>query len=250
MGQVNSLKCNKAKIDSTHLSNKISRWGATLAGFGDVSCGLAGEFRHIPRAISLAIKHPPLIQSIIRKKGVTAYNNQFPEIDSELESIQEKIVTYLRLQGWRALAIPPDSDQEDMRFISRLFPLFQHKTAATCAGLGWIGKNGLLVTRQYGARLSWATVLTDAPLEVSQKPCFGGRCGTCSRCVTACPAGAVSDREWSRTDRIKAMIDVDLCAGQLARNFPAIGKYICGVCVAACPLGKRGETDTAGQIRI
>ncbi|MHB9093589.1 MAG: hypothetical protein ACYC21_02860 [Eubacteriales bacterium] len=34
-----------------------------------------------------------------------------------------------------------------------------HPPAATCAGLGWVGKNGLLVTKEYGARLGWATVL-------------------------------------------------------------------------------------------
>lgn len=178
MSYLNSLAKAIEKFESQDLHIKIRQWGATLVGFGDVSVGLAKEFKHIPKAISLAIKHPA--PQIIRGGNmVPVYNNQFPEIDERLKEIQKKIVTYLRLKGWKALAIPPDSDQSDFSFISRLFPLFQHKTAATCSGLGWIGKNGLLLTKRHGARVSWSTVLTDAPLEVCSKPYTKGKCGSC-----------------------------------------------------------------------
>lgn len=222
------------------LETVILKWGATLVGFGDVSCGLVREFRHIPQAISIAIKHPPASASEIRKGGIIAYNNQFTYIDEKLKDLQKNIVTYLRMLGWRGLAIPPDSDQQDNRFISRLFPLFQHKTAATCSGLGWIGKNGLLVNNTFGARLSWATVLTNAPLPITKAPIVKGRCGSCTRCVDICPAGAIRNQEWVRGVEAKAKIDVAACAKQLKKNFDVMGKSICGLCIASCPLGRKG----------
>lgn len=239
MSQLHIDRLLKRSVDSQEFYQMIQHWGVTLVGFGDVSCGLAKEFRHMPKAISLAIKHPPLAGGMIEKAGVAAYSNQFSDIDIKLEKIQKKIVTFLRLHGWRALAIPPDSDRRDMRFVSRLFPLFQHKTAATCAGLGWVGKNGLLVTREYGARLSWATVLTDTPLEVALEPYRKGQCNSCSRCVKACPAGAIYPEEWVREDVVKTKVNVEACAQQLKKNYQALGLYICGLCITACPLSRK-----------
>ncbi|WP_461567702.1 4Fe-4S double cluster binding domain-containing protein [Thermincola ferriacetica] len=241
MNTVNGLDRDSLNFNLGGLHQKILQWGASLAGYGDVRPGLAKEFKHIPTAISLAIRHPPAESSIIRQNGVTAYTNQFPEVDNKLIVIQKKIVTYLRMQGWRALAIPPDTAQEDLRFIARLFPLFQHKTAATCAGLGWIGKSGLLINSRYGPRLSWATVLTDALLPVSEQPYLKGNCGSCRKCVDICPSGAIKDEEWTRQSTTQVKIDVSRCARQLEKNYQALGRYICGLCILACPLGKRGD---------
>ena len=238
MGRLITNRYINPTIDSTYLYDMTLQWGATLAGFGDVSCGLASELRHMPRAVSLAVKHPKMADSLVTKDDVVAYTNQFSEIDDSLEKIQKKLVTYLRLQGWRALAIPPDSDRRDVRFIARIYPLFQHKTAATCAGLGWVGKNGLLVNRRYGARLSWATVLTDAPLQLSS-PYQKGMCGACNRCVEACPSGAVTPDEWVRGETVEAKVDVKACARQLEKNYKVIGSYICGLCITACPLSRK-----------
>lgn len=240
MSYVRTIGDDRSAFDSQALNGKIIQWGASLVGFADVTTGLAKEFRHIPRAISLGLRHPPEITSIIQKDGVLAYSNQFPDIDDKLLYIEKKIVTFLRLKGYRALAIPPDSDRQDPRLISRLYPLFQHKTAATCAGLGWIGKNGLLINRQYGARLSWATVLTDAPLTVSTDPYLKGKCGSCSKCVNICPAGAFKNEEWVREQNTRAKIDVEGCSRQIERNHRILGQYICGLCILACPLGRKG----------
>lgn len=223
-------------LDGDRFIRQMKAWGATLAGVGDVREGLAGEFKHLPNAISIAVEHPPLYQCLVKKGGVTAYTNQFPIIDARLDKIQKKIARFLRNQGWKAFIIPPDTDKQEPRFAARLFPLFPHKTAATCAGLGWIGKNGLLVTREYGARLSWATVLTDAPLGCSTKPYLTGQCQRCRRCVEICPAGAVSPDEWVRENNGRSKINAASCARQLAENFQVLGYYICGLCIVACPL--------------
>lgn len=240
MNIINEPDYDRINFNPDKLYEKILQWGASLAGFGDVRVGLAKEFKHIPVAISLAIKHPATERSIIKKNGVTAYTNQYPEVDKKLKDIQKRIVTHLRMNGWYALAIPPDTAEKEHRFISKLFPLFQHKTAATCAGLGWIGKSGLLINKRYGPRLSWGTVLTNAPLPVCKHPYLKGTCGSCKKCVDICPGTAIQDVEWIRESRAQVKINVFQCAQQLERNYKALGQHICGLCVLACPLGRKG----------
>lgn len=223
-------------IDSEELKAKIAEWGVSLVGFGDVSTGLAPEFCHMPNAIALAVKHPKYIGTY-KCGSMTVYSNQYEEVDSILESVQKKTVTLIKSQGWRTLAIPPDSAKPEDSFVSKLYPLFPHKTAATCAGLGWIGKSGLLVNTVYGARLSWATVLTDAPLQVCQTPYTEGKCGNCAKCVNACPVSAIRDVNWQRGEKAEPFIDVATCADYMSYTVKVFQKYLCGLCVLACPLG-------------
>lgn len=229
---------HKKAIDSAELKAKISDWGATLVGFGDVSTGLAAEFRHIPNAIAIAVQHPVDL-GIYKCGSLTAYSNQYEDVDRLLASVQKKITMLLKARGWRTLAIPPDSAKADGSFVSRLYPLFPHKTAATCAGLGWIGKSGLLVTPQYGARLSWATVLTDAPLDVCRTPYMESKCGNCAKCIKACPVSAIRDENWQRGQKAETFIDIKACAGYMGYTVKVFQKYICGLCVLACPLGNK-----------
>lgn len=235
--QLRNMEAQKGMFFSEMLEKKIMEWGATIVGFGDVSVGLAPEFRHIPRAIALAVKHPK-DRGTYKCGSITAYSNQFEEVDRILENVQKKIVLLLKSYGWRTLALPPDTAREDGSFISRLYPLFPHKTAATCAGLGWIGKSGLLVNHNYGARLSWATVLTDAPLNVAT-PNVESKCGNCKKCVDACPALAIKDVHWQRGEKTEVFIDTKACANHLSYTAKVFHKHICGLCILACPQGAR-----------
>ena len=200
-------------------------------GFGDVAEGLAPELAHLSTAISLSIRHPVGAYPYARVRG--RVYDPFSWAGALLEEIQGKVVNWLRSAGWRALAIPPDTHRPDRRFVARLYPLFSHKTAATCAGLGWVGKSGLLVIPGFGPAASWATVLTNAPLETAE-PFLAGCCGSCRRCVDACPAGAIKGKEWKRGMPIGALLDLEACRSHLQGVRSAAGGLWCGACLEAC----------------
>ncbi len=231
------------KVQPQALTNEaaekmILRAGATLVGFGDIGEGLAEELKHMPCAISIAIKHSPV--ELVKRPRVIAYSHQLEAIDKRLEYIQKKVVSLLKGNGYKCLAIPPDSLRADKSFVSRLYPLFPHKTAATCAGLGWIGKSGLLVNERYGPRMSWATVLTSAPFKTSDRPIYCSRCGDCGNCVKICPVEAIDGGEWVR-GASHASIDYRLCERHLERNRLVFGKAICGLCIIVCPKGRDAD---------
>jgi epoxyqueuosine reductase len=101
-----------------------------------------------------------------------------------------------------------------------------HKKMGYLAGLGWIGRNNLLVNPYLGSRFRLVTVLTDMPLD-ADKP-LGLDCGACRACIKSCPAGAIKDRP-EDFDHIS-------CYEKLKdfRRRHIVSQYICGVCVRAC----------------
>lgn len=223
-----------SSLESGALKKRILELGAHEMGIGDVRVGIAPELSHMPLAISIAIQHPP---ARVQENLAYPYTHFSLAIDRRLLEIQRIITRGIRRQGWRALPIPPDSYRHDSTFISRIFNLFPHKTAATCAGLGWVGKSGLLISNRFGPRLSWATILTNAPLKASNKPVKKSFCDQCSCCVEACPAKAIKNNNWKYTTSYHTMIDVDKCAAELQKNKERYGQYACGICMLVCPKG-------------
>ena len=129
------------------LRDELLGQGAAVVGYAALTGLLGAEIAHLDRAVSI---------------GVARRLNE--DTLGILTRLQKRAVRQLKAQGFRTLALPPDSDRKKDTFVSKLYALFNHKMAATSAGIGWVGMNGLLISPQHGPRLSLATVLTDAPL--------------------------------------------------------------------------------------
>lgn len=70
---------------------------------------------------------------------------------------------------------------------------FRNKVWAQRAGLGWIGKNCLLITRQFGSWVFLGALLTTLDLQPDDKGPHPDHCGNCTRCMDACPTNAIVD---------------------------------------------------------
>ncbi len=203
------------------IEKALLKAGADIVGFADVKNILKPEIAHLERAISIGVCKN-LNENTVRL----------------LDSLKKKAVLMLKKEGYRYLSIPPDSDRAKDSFISNLYPLFPHKIAATSAGVGWIGKNGLLINPEFGPRLSLATVLTNAPLETS-KPYEKSMCGNCSLCVEYCPSDAITGKEWSRENPFVDLINLQNCKDHKEGTRSFNGKPNCGFCITICPYGRK-----------
>jgi len=122
-----------------------------------------------------------------------------------------------------AVKLADQLESEGYKSVAKLkFGRLPHKTVALRAGLGFIGKNNLLVTDQYGCALMLGKVLTTAPFVTMKKMLKEPQCGDCSACVDACPTKALHGKTWSVTTSRDEIMVRKLCS-------------ICLKCMIWCP---------------
>jgi epoxyqueuosine reductase len=154
---------------------------------------------------------------------------------SQRDSLAEKIKSLKQLFDQYAISscIPPLSQTDERSLIAS----FSFKYAAVQAGLGWIGKSGVLVTKQFGPRVRLAAILVDYPLECGH-PMTKSLCGDCYACVDACPYGAIKGINWNISIQREELLDYQLCNQKRSEYIDKMGrKHTCGYCILACPWG-------------
>ena len=209
--------------------------GAALVGFADMSMDKSLIY---PRAVSVAIPVPADIVQALKTAPDKAYYNIYNEMNGKLNRIVTSGAEYLIEKGYNAAAMTTDVVQIDRdKWVSN----FPHKTVATRAGLGWIGKNCLLTTRQYGGAVRLSSILTDAPLQTGDA-ITKSRCGSCTLCVKCCPAEALSGTLWEAGMARSELFDAQKCYQkqmQIMTEQTGIKEDLCGKCFAVCAFTQR-----------
>jgi epoxyqueuosine reductase QueG len=179
------------------------------------------------RAVVFGIRLQQAALESVTDKPTPIYFHNYRQVNYQLDGTACLVADKIQDAGHRALAVPASQ-------IIRKDPMtghISHKLLGWAAGIGFIGRNTLLVHPLYGAQMRYVSVLTDMPL-APDRP-HTGDCGTCRACVEVCPARAIGGR---RED-----FDLEACYEKLTEftRMPFIGQHICGVCVKACD-GKGG----------
>jgi epoxyqueuosine reductase len=202
--------------------------GSKLFGVADVSA-IKAEFdfadsvkEKINSAITLGITLSSLALSEIDQQPTKLYFHHYRTANMFLDQLGFVVANWIEDQGFLALPIPASQITDWQSQKAHL----SHKKIAVLSGVGWIGRNNLLVSKKFGSQLRLATVLTNMPLK-TDKPSKDG-CGECFACVKVCPAGAIKDDQKDFEHLV--------CFEKL-KNFQKqniVGQFICGVCVNAC----------------
>lgn len=224
----------KAIKGIAEIKTKLIEAGASLVGFADVSDLPADVTGSMTSAISIAVALNASIVNEIADGPTERYYQEYKRVNKSLAHLSETTVEYLKGRGNRAVAIKPTVEGEDLDH-KTLTTSLPHKTIATRAGLGWIGKSALLITKKYGAAVRLATVLTDAEFEAA-KPVNASNCGDCNKCVENCPAKAISGLNWKLGLEREAIYDAFACHGTARKLSKKISlpSTICGVCINVC----------------
>lgn len=205
------------------------RHGAALFGVADVR-RLREEFFGLPRpiierldyGISLAVRLSEAVIEGIEDKPTKLYFYHYRQLNLFLDQLALRITSFIQKEGSQALPVPSSQiiDWEKQR------GHLSHKKVAREAGLGWKGRNNLLVNPRFGSGIRLVTILTDFPLKTDQRGELD--CGDCKACVAVCPAGAIKEK--------KEDFDYLSCYRKLDyfRKECHIGHHICGVCIKAC----------------
>ncbi len=221
---------------SVDLKQLLIKQGAALVGFGDISNLVKDHENPMKQGVSVTVCMTPTIVKNIQNGPTEAYYLEYKRLNSLLDNIVTAGATFLQDKGFKALAQTTTSVKQFG--VNRT--LFPHKSFATCSGIGWIGKCALLVTKEYGSAIRISSILTNAPLTLSE-PINHSKCSTCMICVNNCPASAASGEEWDITKDRDEFFNSILCSEQAKLQAKKIGidATICGKCIQICPFTQK-----------
>ena len=222
---------------SEQLKSVLKDSGAALVGFADLTNIPENQRDGFKYGISIAVAIDPEIINGIGNGPTKEYYDEYCRLNQLLDSLDIKAAEIISAHGFNALPKTRANIIPNWTNHSTILP---HKTVATRAGLGWIGKCALLVTEQYGSAVRLSSVLTDAPLEISE-PIDHSHCGACDNCVRNCPATALSGDLWSVGLEREKFFNTQGCRNKaIERTWKVVpGETLCGLCMLVCPRTKK-----------
>ncbi len=210
-----------------------------LAGYG-FACvkGLSHpRYAHLPYAVSLVFKLSDAVLDEVEtgQKPTFSYFQHYRTVNAYLDSCTLRVAALLEREGYKAMPVAASQTVHDLG--GTFMGIFPHKTAAVLAGLGWIGRSTLFIAPGAGPRVRLATVLTDKMLTADHEPppAPPSRCGSCSACVQACPAHAITGEDFVSGTPRGIMFDAQACSAHMRSAYMEIGRgAVCGICAAVC----------------
>lgn len=215
------------------LKNFSKKAGVDLFGVSDIS-KIKHEFvlsenllKKVNFALSLGTRISPGVLEDVETSPTRLYFHHYRTVNAFLDHVSLKITNFIQSKGFIAVPIPASHIIDWDKQTAHL----SHRKLALMSGLGWIGRNNLLVNSKLGSQLRLSTILTDMPLK-EDKPTKED-CGLCFSCIKHCPAEAIKEKP-EDFDHIKCFEKLKEFQKQRM-----VDQYICGICVNVCKGNKK-----------
>jgi O-acetylhomoserine (thiol)-lyase len=241
------------KIGKAELKQKIRReakkLGMNLTGFANA--GRWEEYGEIDRAFFPASIWPwsrtvivmgvQIFLPMLETTPSIVYSELYNTTNRLLDEAAYRVAAFLNTLGFRAFFFPRDGYGDISVLVEKPQAAFSHVIAGRYAGLGAIGLNHTLLTREYGPRVRLVSVISDAEV-APDKVVEDNFCLGCGLCEKHCPVKAFSPPPQRRQcgGFVVAEMDKHKCAAyhqRLKNEF----RYPCGVCTRVCPVGRDRE---------
>ncbi|MCM8790036.1 MAG: hypothetical protein NC916_03355 [Candidatus Omnitrophica bacterium] len=222
------MKKNRSSLDYYSLKKFAQYQGADLFGVADIR-EIKKEFQlpqksleNLEKAVCLGMRLSQPILDGIENAPTRLYFHHYRTVNAYLDQLALKVSNYIQKKGYLALPIPASQIMDWQNQKAHL----SHKKIGYLAGLGWLGRNNLLVNKAFGSQFRLVSILTNMPLK-TDKP-VKESCNDCSACVKICPAQAIKETA-DNFEHLK-------CFEKLMefQKQHLVEQYVCGVCVKAC----------------
>lgn len=228
-------------------AKKLERW---------LQKGMHGSMHYMEKYFDLRIDPTRLVPGA--KSVITLLKNYFPEKEHQTEG--PKISKYAygkdyhevikkQLNEFLLLIKNKVGDIQGRGFVDSA-PVLERSWAQR-SGLGWVGKNGNLITKQSGSFFFIATLITDLELEYDD-PFAKDYCGTCTRCIDACPTDAILPEKVIDGSKCISYFTIELKEMLIPSEMK--GKFDnwlfgCDTCQDVCPWNRFGKPTTEKEFR-
>ena len=142
---------------------------------------------------------------------------------------------------------PLPTDRLQSRCYVDTGPLVE-RVYAKYAGVGWIGKNTCIINQKMGSWLFLGVILTSVELE-SDSPA-PDRCGTCTRCIDACPTEALTAPYQLDSNKCISYLTIEKRGAISQEIRPEMGRHVfgCDICQDVCPWNRKAPVTSAPEL--
>jgi epoxyqueuosine reductase len=269
-------------IDFNALATLVKQWGRELGfqqvGIADIDVGehaahlrewlrqnYHGEMSYMERHANLRSRPQELVPGTLRV--ISLRMDYLPGDTAMVQVLQNPAQAYLsryalgrdyhKLIRRRLQQLADQIQQYIGNFGYRAFvdsaPVLERALAEN-AGLGWIGKNTMLINKRAGSWFFLGELFTDLPLPVDAKA--DPHCGTCTACLEVCPTGAFAGPQQLDARKCISYLTIELRSAIPETLRPLIGNRVfgCDDCQLCCPWNKfatpTGEQDFSPRHRL
>lgn len=226
-----------AEINLKHEAAYLKKW---------LHAGLHGKMRYLEKHRNLREHPEQLVVNAARvicccldypKSSVTnhplAAFAQIPDYSTHMQQLLKKYVAN----------IPAQLTQTKTRIFSGNAPILE-KALAAKAGIGWYGKNTMLINNTSGSYFFLGEIFTDLPLPIDTP--LTNRCGNCTQCQTQCPTQAIIAPYKLDAKKCIAYLTIEYAGVIPPALRPLIGTKIfgCDICQQVCPWNKLNNKTT------
>lgn len=219
--------------------------------------GCHGEMSYMERRRN-AYEHPEHVQRGVRSVVMLGATYDPPQ---PAQQSQARIAAYAQgtvdyhhvlrdrirpLADWLKAQVPGSH----ARIAVDTAPLLERDFART-AGLGWFGKNTMLINKHLGSFFFLAALLTDVPLK-PDPPHDHQHCGTCTRCLDVCPTGALPEPYLLDARRCISYLTIELRGQPIPEEFRHhMGEWVfgCDLCQEVCPWNRKAPAASQPEFR-
>lgn len=217
----------------SNLKSLAQSLGAEDMGFCRIPSPIVFGKTQYSHAISIVVKLSDAVLQTIENAPSFVYFQHYRTANALLDQIAFRVAREIEKAGYSAL---PVAASQSLGKDNPYCGVVPHKTIAVLSGLGFVGKSGLFLSKDFGSKVRLATILTNAPVQ-SELPIIKNGCGDCELCKKACPAGAIYGE--LPTENGERNFDAEKCSKYMKEHFQDIGRgSVCGVCIKVCPKNK------------
>ncbi len=208
-----------------------------------------------------ARRHPESVLAAVRSVIVVGMDDTLPQVDDPVQHWPKndgpntgKVARFALGRDyhqaiWRRLDRLQDWLKRELsgirtRGVADTAPLLERDFARR-AGLGWVGKNTMLINKHRGSCIMLGAVLTDAEL-TPDEPHKADHCGTCTACLTACPTDAFPAPGVLDARKCISYLNIEVKGPHAIEQQTMIGEWLygCDICQDVCPWNRRSVTET------
>lgn len=198
-----------------NFSNFVKQSRIDIFNMVDISSLSLTENRGYSSAILLGKALPREYIQNLNSEKETDYTI-FSRYEHATDELADALATIIQKNGYKAISQSEHGIEKRKEYDEKTkTSILPHKKIAVFSGLGWIGKNNLLITEKYGAALSLCSVLTNMPLDIKKAEIISGKCGNCNLCIKVCPVQAIYGKKWTPGVNRDEIVDVYKCVACL-----------------------------------